>query len=41
VLPRDGVAGFPKAYVEAVFENTLGAITTLCTTADLVDAWKG
>ncbi len=40
VVPRDGVAGFPADYVEMVFANTLGAITTLTTTAELLEAWK-
>ena len=40
VIPRDAVAGFPAEYVEAVFQNTLGAIATLTTTADLLQAWK-
>lgn len=40
VLPRDAVAGFPATYVDAVFENTLNAISTATTTAALVDTWK-
>ena len=40
VLPRDAVAGFPKEYVEAVFENTLGAIATLVITSDLLEIWR-
>ena len=40
VLPRDGVAGFPAEYVEAVFQHTLGAISTLVTTDAVVDVWK-
>ncbi len=40
VIPRDAVAGFPADYVEAVFQNTLGAIATLTTTDALLDAWK-
>ena len=39
-LPRDAVAGFPQAYVEAVFENTLGAVATLTRSADVIAAWK-
>ena len=39
VLPRDAVAGFPRSYVEAVFANTLGAIATLVSTAQLLAAW--
>jgi nicotinamidase-related amidase len=41
VLPRDAVAGFPQEYVHAVFEHTLGAITTLTTTDDLIAIWQG
>ncbi len=39
VIPRDAVAGFPAEYVEAVFQNTLGAIATLVTTDDLLALW--
>ena len=41
VIPRDAVAGFPRAYVDAVFEHTLGAVATLVSTADLLAAWAG
>jgi nicotinamidase-related amidase len=41
VIPRDGVAGFPPEYVEQVFANTLGAISTLTTTAAILDVWRG
>ena len=41
VLPRDAVAGFPPEYVEMVFAHTLGAVATLVTTAELLDAWRG
>ena len=40
VIPRDAVAGFPAAYVEAVFENTLAAISTPTTTHELLAAWE-
>ena len=40
VIPRDAVAGFPREYVEAVFRNTLGAIATLVTTAELLEIWR-
>jgi nicotinamidase-related amidase len=39
VLPRDGVAGFPPSYVEAVFANTLGAVATLVRSEELLAAW--
>ena len=40
VVPRDAVAGFPAEYVEAVFQNTLGAISTLVSTDDILAIWK-
>ena len=40
VIPRDAVAGFPSEYVEAVFQNTLGAIATLTTTDELLELWR-
>jgi nicotinamidase-related amidase len=40
VIPRDAVAGFPAEYVDAVFENTLAAISTPTTTDALLTAWK-
>jgi nicotinamidase-related amidase len=40
VIPRDAVAGFPADYVEAVFQNTLGAVATVTTTNALLDVWK-
>lgn len=41
VIPRDAVAGFPRAYVESVFEHTLGAVATLPTSDEVVAAWGG
>ncbi len=40
VIPRDAVAGFPQEYVDAVFEHTLGAITTLVSTEQVLAAWS-
>jgi nicotinamidase-related amidase len=40
VIPRDAVAGFPRDYVDAVFANTLGAVVTLVSTAELLAAWR-
>ncbi len=40
VIPRDAVAGFPKEYAEAVFQHTLGAVSTLVSTDDLIEVWK-
>jgi nicotinamidase-related amidase len=40
VLPRDAVAGFPAEYVDAVFEHTLGGITTVVDTQTVLDIWS-
>jgi len=40
VIPRDAVAGFPREYVEMVFEHTLGAVATLPSTEDVLAAWR-
>jgi nicotinamidase-related amidase len=40
VIPRDAVAGFPRAYVEQVFAHTLGALATLVTSEELLKAWR-
>jgi nicotinamidase-related amidase len=40
VVPRDAVAGVPKDYADAVLDNTIGLLATLCSTDDLVTAWK-
>lgn len=40
VVPRDAVAGVPKEYADAVLDNTIGLLATVCTTDDLVNAWK-
>jgi nicotinamidase-related amidase len=40
VVPRDAVAGTPADYVEAVFAHTLNVVSTLISTADLLDIWK-
>jgi len=40
VIPRDGVAGFPAAYVALVFEHTLGAVATLTDTRAVLGAWR-
>jgi len=39
VIPRDAVAGFPASYVDAVFEHTLNAISTVTSTNALLEAW--
>jgi nicotinamidase-related amidase len=39
VLPRDAVAGFPRAYADAVIDNTLALLATVTATGDLVRTW--
>jgi nicotinamidase-related amidase len=39
VLPRDAVAGLPREYADAVIDNTLALLATVCTTADLLEVW--
>lgn len=39
VLPRDAVAGIPEDYADAVIDNTLALVSTVCTTADVLTAW--
>jgi nicotinamidase-related amidase len=41
VIPRDAVAGVPADYGQAVLDNTLNAVATLTTTADVLQAWAG
>jgi nicotinamidase-related amidase len=40
VIPRDTVAGIPRAYADAVLDNTFPLIATLTTVDDLLDAWE-
>ena len=40
VLPRDAVTGVPKAYADAVIDNTLSLLATLTTTDDVIGAWS-
>lgn len=39
VIPRDGVVGLPKAYADAVIENSLSMIATITTADDLLACW--
>jgi nicotinamidase-related amidase len=41
IVPRDAVAGVPKDYADAVIDNTIAMLATVCTTDDLVAAWEG
>ena len=40
VVPRDAVAGVPKAYADAVLDNTISLLATLTTTDDVIGAWS-
>jgi len=40
VLVRDGVAGVPPEYAQAVIDNSLTLISTVVTSAELLQAWK-
>jgi nicotinamidase-related amidase len=40
VIPRDAVAGFPESYVDAVFEHTLAAISTVVQSHELLETWR-
>ncbi|MGV0814116.1 cysteine hydrolase [Mycolicibacterium boenickei] len=40
VLPRDGVAGIPTAYADAVIDNTLSLLATVTTTDAVLQAWQ-
>ena len=41
VLPRDAVCGIPRAYADAVIDNTLSLLAALTTTDELIRIWKG
>ncbi len=40
VVVRDAVVGIPRAYGEAVLENSIAMIATLVTSDELVEAWQ-
>lgn len=40
VVPRDGVAGIPTDYGEAIIANTLSLLATITTTDELLQAWS-
>ncbi|MET8649427.1 cysteine hydrolase [Nocardia aurea] len=40
VLPRDAVAGVPRAYGDAIIDNTLSLLATVTTTEELLAAWR-
>ena len=39
VIPRDGVAGLPADYADAVFANTLSLVATITTVDDILSTW--
>jgi nicotinamidase-related amidase len=39
VLPRDGVAGVPASYADAVIDNTLSLLATITTVDDVLACW--
>lgn len=39
VLPRDTVAGVPTGYADAVIDGTLGLLSTVTTTDEVIAAW--
>jgi nicotinamidase-related amidase len=39
VLPRDAVAGVPRAYAESIIDNTLSVIATVTTTDQIIEEW--
>lgn len=39
VLARDAVAGVPRAYAEAVIDNTLSLLATVTTTEEILATW--
>jgi biuret amidohydrolase len=40
VMPRDGIAGVPADYAQAVIDNTLALVSTMTTTDAIVAAWQ-
>ena len=40
VIVRDGVAGVPADYAQAVLDNSLSLISTIVTSDDLLTAWS-
>jgi nicotinamidase-related amidase len=40
VVPVDAVAGVPNEYAEAVLENSIAYLATICGVADIEAAWK-
>jgi len=41
VLVRDCAAGFPDDYAESVIRNSLSPISTIATSSQIIDVWRG
>lgn len=39
VLPRDAVSGYPRAYADAMIDNTLALLATITTSAEIRATW--
>jgi biuret amidohydrolase len=39
VIVRDGIAGVPREYADAVIENSLSMLATVVTADELLAAW--
>lgn len=40
VLPRDAVGAVPQSFVDVAITNTLGLLTTVTTSAELIEIWS-
>jgi len=40
VIARDAIAGFPIEYTDHIVQNTLSVVAKICSTEQLVAAWK-
>ena len=40
MIPRDGVAGVPPSYADAVLDNTLSLVATLTSVEELIGRWS-
>ena len=40
VIPRDGTIAVPREYGDAVLEHTLGMVTTVTTSASVLEVWR-
>ena len=40
VIARDAITGFPADYTDVIVKNTLSLVAKICTTDELVEAWR-